>query len=755
MLWVNSTDQTPIPSVRSERPRLLVVDDSPEIQLLFANFLADTGYEIQFVSNGPEALAAMDARRPDLVLLDVDMEGMSGYEVCERMQRELRLVYVPVVFVTGMEEREHRWRAFAAGASDYLAKPVERDSLIETVRVNLETSGAWGNLEASGVARPQTRRDPRAGSKHPDLRAFLTELAEEEGLGEQSKRRLLRATPSTLWESLRSARIRRAEMGQRMATFLGLKFIAELDPEQLALGVLPPAFCRANSVVPVTREGGGAAFVMSNPFDVETLESLRFCVAQAESIEILVAENEAIVFSDKQVEPGQVPLLAEPIEPTARYEKQRTSTRTVSVASEPDADLDSEVLEQKAAQAPVVRLVDEILSRAVELEASDVHVEPHRTQLAVRYRRDGLLEESDPIPVSMAAAVVSRIKILSNLDIAERRLPQDGHARISIMGRDVDMRISTLPTRHGEKVVLRVLDRSVVELDYAALGLDDAAIATIREAAALPNGILLITGPTGSGKTTTLYTLLNDLNKREANIVTVEDPVELELDRVSQVEVRPELGLDFPSVLRSVLRQDPDIILVGEIRDRETADIAVKAALSGHLVLSTLHTNDAASSIARLVDMGVEPFLLAAAIRLVAAQRLVRTLCGACKVEIGTDKVAPLAARLGVALRADDRFFRAVGCRECRETGYRGRTAIVELLRVKDEIRDLVADKAGAAAIRDAAVDLGMTELIHAGFDRARAGVTSVEEVVRMVGVDSVRRVECLAPETSSGEVVP
>jgi general secretion pathway protein E len=409
--------------------------------------------------------------------------------------------------------------------------------------------------------------------------------------------------------------------------------------------------------------------------------------------------------------------------------------------TEPTADLpledDAERLKDLASEAPVIRLVNLLITRAVETQASDIHIEPFEDRLRVRYRYDGVLHEAESPPRHLAAAITSRVKIMARLDIAERRMPQDGRIKLAVRGQDVDFRVSTIPSLHGETVVLRILDRTAVVFDYARLGLSPPVIRKFGSALELPNGIVLVTGPTGSGKTTSLYTGLLALNAVTRKIVTVEDPIEYQLAGINQIQVRAQIGLNFATLLRSILRQDPDVIMVGEIRDGETAQIAVQAALTGHLVLSTLHTNSAAAAVTRLRDMGVEDYLLTAVLRGIMAQRLVRRLCPDCR------QIAPappqLVERFGLDRRTEIRpimLSHAVGCPACRQTGYRGRAAISEFLEMGPDIERLVFARADHATIERAAIASGMQTMFDAGLAAALAGETTIEEVTRSIRAD-------------------
>ncbi len=402
------------------------------------------------------------------------------------------------------------------------------------------------------------------------------------------------------------------------------------------------------------------------------------------------------------------------------------------VEGAPDAsadDIDLEHLKDLSSDAPIVRLVNGMIARAVEAGASDIHVEPAEDCLKVRLRIDGALREEAPLPPQVKAPVISRIKVMSGLDIAERRLPQDGRLRFAVRGQGIDFRIATAPTAHGESVVLRILDRSNLALDFAALGFDGVVLESYLKVLRKPHGILLVTGPTGSGKTTTLYASLSTLNTPERKILTVEDPVEYRLSGVNQTQVKPQIGLTFAAALRSFLRHDPDVIMVGEIRDIETAQVAVQAALTGHSILSTLHTNDAASAVTRLLDMGVEPYLISSVLNGVLGQRLVRRLCPECR-----QAYVPTLDILAALGLGDEpmHFHRAAGCAACNGTGFRGRVALLEFLPMTDGIARLILARAEAREIARLAAQEGMRSIYADGLAKVRAGTTTVEEVLRV-----------------------
>lgn len=475
-------------------------------------------------------------------------------------------------------------------------------------------------------------------------------------------------------------------------------------------------FLRAARALPTAVEDGQIVVAAADPLDGFTPAAIQAATGLVVRVEVAV-----------------------PIDLEAAFDRLYPDPDAPEAAAEaPASEDDAERLKDLASEAPVIRLVNQIISRAVETQASDIHIEPFESRLRVRYRYDGVLQEAEAPPPQLAAAITSRIKIMARLDIAERRLPQDGRIKLAVRGTEIDFRVSTIPSLYGETVVLRVLDRSTVTFDYAKLGLPPAVIARLTPALELPNGILLVTGPTGSGKTTTLYTGLLALNSVSRKVVTVEDPIEYQLQGINQIQVKPQIGLNFASLLRSILRQDPDVIMVGEIRDLETAQIAVQAALTGHLVLSTVHTNSAAATITRLRDMGLEDYLMTAVLRGILAQRLVRRLCVVCR----RPEPAPdaLIQRFGLDRRTQDHpimLWHAVGCQACRGTGYRGRQAIAEFLTPDEAIERLIFAHADHSDIERAAVAGGMVTMFDAGIQAALDGTTTIEEVARSIRADA------------------
>jgi len=507
-------------------------------------------------------------------------------------------------------------------------------------------------------------------------------------------------------------------LAEAFAAVLKLKLLTPADYPSTPLleDRLKAKFLHDARVIPVSDEAGVVTIAMANPLDSYASEAVRFAVAR--KIRIAVGAPAEIEAAHQRL-----------------YGEGKSQIRSIyeETTGGPSETLGEDVdrLRDSASDAPVVRLVNHLITGAVEARASDIHIEPMENELRVRYRVDGVLQPVESPPQRLASPVISRIKIMAKLNIAERRLPQDGRISLAIRGRDVDFRVATTPGTHGESVVLRILDKSHLQLDFSALGFEEPLARAFRAELEKPHGIILVTGPTGSGKTTTLYTALTELNSPGKKVLTIEDPVEYQLDGIVQVQVKREIGLGFANALRAFLRQDPDIMMIGEIRDLETAQIAVQAALTGHLILSTLHTNDAASAVTRLIDMGVEDYLLTSTVNAIAAQRLVRTLCENCREPyVAMDELLE-RLELGDATRKHVTLYRAKGCDLCRHTGYVGRTSILELLPVTYAVRQAVLDGADAGAIQKIALGEGMQTMRAHGLAKAMTGHTTVEEVLR------------------------
>lgn len=491
----------------------------------------------------------------------------------------------------------------------------------------------------------------------------------------------------------------------------------QIDPA--ALELIPLPFARKHKILPLSLNNGRIQVAMANPFDVKVIDEVR-SISKSQ-VEVLVAsENEIIKFLDELYEEGS----AEERRPTEKFEAslEEAIQRTERIDSSEDG-------ERLADLAPVIDLVNKIILQAIRAEATDIHIEPEEKATRVRYRIDGILNQFASLPKEIQSALTTRIKIMANLNISENRIPQDGRAEFPLDNKKIDLRISIFPGMSGENIVMRILDKERLILGLEKLGFFPQILSMYKQAISKQNGIVLVTGPTGSGKTTTLYSTLSQLNSREKNIITLEDPVEYLLPLVRQSQINPRAGLTFASGLRSILRQDPDVILVGEIRDAETMEMAIRAALTGHLVFSTLHTNDASGAIARLLDMGLEPFLLASSLTAVLSQRLVRVICRHCK-EIGKPD-ENLLQSIGWKGRKVT-LYKGKGCKRCNYTGYRGRIGIFELLPVTPRIEKPIMERKESQAIKEAAKEEGMITMLEDGLEKVERGITTLDEVLRV-----------------------
>jgi type IV pilus assembly protein PilB len=531
-----------------------------------------------------------------------------------------------------------------------------------------------------------------------------------------------------------------------------------IDREVIKL--IPMEVAKKYLVVPISRVGMTLTVAMADPSNVFAIDDIKFMTGY--NIEPVVAAEAGVIEAIKKYYGGSTAL--EAVEKKEAVDGKDYALSDDDVGAE-FADMDAEgatvdvedfdklvtgavdnvevveeEVDEKAIEdvdAPIVKLVNGILIKAIKLGVSDIHIEPYEKSFRVRYRLDGVLRKAMGLPLKIRNAIISRIKIMAKLDIAERRLPQDGRIKLKLgKKRDMDFRVSVLPTLFGEKVVMRLLDKSNLQLDMTKLGFEERALADFQTALKKPYGMILVTGPTGSGKTTTLYSALHQLNQVSENIMTAEDPVEFNLAGINQVQMHEEIGLNFAAALRSFLRQDPDIIMVGEIRDYETAEIGVKAALTGHLVLSTLHTNDAPSTINRLLNMGIEPFLVSSSVILIVAQRLLRRICGGCKAPVEVNPQALIEIGFPPDVAETMTVYHGTGCQVCSGTGYKGRVALYEVMTISDRIRDLILQGASTGEIKTAAMEDGMLSLRRSGLEKVRQGATSIEEVIRVTFAD-------------------
>jgi len=514
---------------------------------------------------------------------------------------------------------------------------------------------------------------------------------------------------------------------ETLSEYLDIPFVSLKDvPQQtIVLEISSETFLRQYKFVPLSLNENVLTIALSDPYDIYACDAVK--MATNYEVKINLAREEEILDAVGKIFNTDTTSMGRIVEDIGKNGKD-----DLSIDDEGDVDH----LKDLASEAPVIRLVNLLITRAIEMRASDIHLEPFEGDFKVRYRIDGVLHDMEAPPRRLQAAVISRLKIMAKLNIAERRLPQDGRIKLRVLGKEIDFRVSTLPTMFGESVVLRILDRETVVLDLEKLGFPDYDLIKFRDLINRPYGIILVTGPTGSGKTTTLYAALGEINSPEKKIITVEDPIEYQLGGVNQVQVKAGIGLSFASILRSILRQDPDVIMIGEIRDAETAEIAIHSALTGHLVFSTLHTNDAAGAVTRLLEMGMENYLISSSLLGIMAQRLVRVICPDCK-EAYTPEMGVME-EMGVSQSEVKKnpIFKGAGCEKCSHTGFLGRKGIYELLLMNDDIRELILEKAPSNVIKEKGRSQGMQTLREAGWHKVKEGISTISEVLRVTQVE-------------------
>lgn len=724
--------------------KILIADDDAVSRTVLKKTVGKLGHECLEAKDGLEAWEVYRST-PDVevIISDWMMPNMDGLEFCRRVRNLDRDGYTFFIILTSLEGREHLLEGMRAGADEYLTKPLEGEQLekmliaashvislhrhMESESGTGENGSAMAHVQERGPRRlrktglPALRRSlqPRDG-KAWDILIAEGKLTEEQM---QQALEVQKGSPMELGKTLVSLGfISESDLAQAQAQRLNLGYVelTETDVEREAVALFPEKLLRRHNALPIYKEDGRLVVAMSNPTDIYALDDLRMVCGCPVVPVVATEENlqrmQSMVFSTGE---QLTELLEEATEPEAEDRGE------IELGAEAGTD-----------EAPVVRLVNSVLQRAVGEGASDIHLEPQAKELKVRLRVDGVLRNFMSVPPKLQAGVVARLKILASLDIAERRIPQDGRFSVRLGGKKkVDLRVATLPTIFGEEIVLRLLDTSSLRADLKDLGFANHDFKRYREIFERPYGTILVTGPTGSGKSTSLYATLNELNSPERKIITIEDPVEYRMRGINQIQVNPKVGLTFASGLRSILRSDPDVVMIGEIRDPETAKTGVEAALTGHLVLATLHTNDAPSAITRLTEMGVEPFLTATAVDCVIAQRLARRLCEDCKrpVDVDDEILSDLNFPFQLLGDGEPRFYGAVGCERCGGSGYRGRIGLYELMVVTDHLKDFILRRASTAEISQVAQQEGMTRLREDGLVKAAHGITTIEEVLRTV----------------------
>ncbi|MEW6729760.1 MAG: ATPase, T2SS/T4P/T4SS family [Acidobacteriota bacterium] len=719
-----------LPQVDTKQPLILSVDDDRMLRLLIARILGKNNYKVITAESGQEALEILETQIPDLILLDATMPGMSGYELCTKLQENEQTAYIPVIFVTANVQEQDKAKAFAVGAVDYLPKPIDNQVLFEKIEQHLKTKARWQEIHKAQHT-PTIEKDerPSRAIRISGYGQFQKYLLARLALTPDKWDKLLRSRPSEPYALSTDFGITNQEMAQHIATFTKWPYIPKIDPDKLLLGVIPIPFCRSNQVLAISNDKGNLTFVLSNAFDLELLDILPRFAGQNQSPEFMITEPEniaAMLAGRKSAAKDEVTIADIEKQLQNRYDEKE---ETIDLSEQTDGQAE-----------PIILLVNKLIETAYRMGASDIHIEPGEGEVVVRYRIDGDLHIVNHLrPSRLINPIVARIKVMSQLDIAERRLPQDGRIIFKRFNRkniDVDLRVSTAPMNFGEKVVMRLLDKQGSVMPLYKLGFSERNLKLYTEKIAIPYGMILHVGPTGAGKSMTLYAAINSLQRPELNVQTIENPIEYTLPGINQLQVNPEIGLTFQRALRAYLRQDPDVILVGEIRDHETASIAFEAALTGHLLLSTLHTNDATSTVIRLIDMGIDPYLVSSSTVLICAQRLLRRLCSDCKQPYQPNEEE--CRYIGVAANTNITLYRSHGCSTCNNIGYKGRVGIHEVLAVNDTLRAAINRKGITAEVlkRLAVEECGLTTLYWDTMEKVRDGITSLEEAFAKIRKD-------------------
>lgn len=726
------SDNEPVEIEAPKGYQILLVDDEPNVLNALKRVFRQENYTIHTANNGEEALKILSEEKCQLMISDFKMPVMNGGELMRRAKAEHPEMIR--ILLTGHADADAVMTAIKEGAVyKFILKPWNDDDLRVTVGLGLEQYDLiQRNLELTkqnaDKAKEISSLSKLAVTNRSQLAIILHKrnMLNDKQVQEIYKIQQSKKTP-TIKILLERGWVEEKEIRKLLKQELMIDEVslAEFQIDRAVSALVPRSFCERQLVIPLKQESRRLMMAMADPMDMGLIDDLRFTIG----LEIQAVMANAQDITDKITE-----IYGENID-FDELETLVSSTDPIDgieIVIEDDDDLSMEELLRSTDEPPAIRLVNVIVLEAIRLGASDIHIHPKTKSVVVRYRIDGILSDKIQIPHNLHMSLISRIKVMSELDITERRKPQDGRITVKTPMRIIDLRISTLPTINGEKVVMRILDRNATVHNIDQLGLGEVELKKLSNVIKKPQGIILATGPTGSGKTTTLYSMLQHDASPEKNYVTIEDPVEYYLDMAGQVMVKEKYGMDFPTVLRAILRQDPDVILLGEIRDLETAEVTFHAALTGHLVYSTLHTNSAVATIARLLDLGVKPYIVASALEAVVAQRLVRKICDDCREPVEVD--AEILHSLGPAFEtADLKTFHGMGCRKCSHSGFLGRLAIHEVLVLDDHLRDLISSEASTVELSKAAAKT-MNSLVDDAARKVDMGLITVDEVLRVLG---------------------
>lgn len=740
------------------KPVIYCVDDDLDILDIIAHKLKIVGYQVFTENSSRRAISSLlnSEIDPDLIILDIQMPHINGIEVYTALQEIKGLSMIPTIFLTSSESEEHKADAFALGATDYITKPTGLYDIENKIEKYLPPQTLWTPtpskqssppdhesnkysrlFEEDPVEKTKTNHQNKALSVYSKLDKFKRFLANQFNLTQTQWEHLINISDSKIYEYAMDVNISSDQIARSLALFFKIEYTSSINVHEFTYGILPQAFCEKNNVMPLSILDGKNRFIISNPFNMELVDALK----RFKHYEFFITEPEKI---------KQVFLLKEDShQETSNLEEEELDLNEIvqkmnfQNSSEDFENLDSDILATASEhEAPIIMLVNRLIEKAYKMDASDIHIEPQEKMLQIRYRIDGKLRVMNELTPAkqLSKTVANRIKIMSNLDISNARHPQDGrivYKDFNLKKLDFNLRVSTAPMIYGEKITLRIIGKNRASLPLEQLGFSPHNLKTYLHNLNTPYGLILHVGPTGSGKSMSLYAALKEIQTPELNIQTIEDPVEYTLDGINQLQINKKSGLTFSNVLRAYLRQDPDVILLGEIRDIETAEICVEASLTGHLMFSTLHTNDAPSTIIRLLEMNIEPFMLTSTLTMICAQRLLRRLCEKCKIPYEPSQAE--RHQLGYKLSQQPlTIYRANGCEHCEYVGYKGRIGVHEIMVLNDDIKKVINHpKVTSEHLKKLAVKkMGMITLYWDSIYKVLNGITSIEEVINHVKPD-------------------
>lgn len=675
------------------KPLILVVDDNRDQLTLTDRFLSSSGYAVITADSGSAGLAALGEIKPDIILLDVMMPEMDGYEVCSRLQKNSETAYIPVIFITALEEEQDKARAFSVGAVDYLVKPLKKEALLEKVRIHLTTNTRWQALQQGDAPSG----DEVEQSDFPQFKRFL--LAQLD-IDPTKKDQFTTIPSSHIYPMARDLGINNSQMAKYIADFLKLPYFSQINPYDVKLGVLPIPFCKANLVVPVGTEGDEHIFALSNPFNLEVLDNLKK-ITRGKALKLAVTEPEHIELLFKYESnlgteaPTKKAVMGGGVHEVEGPTRQFPVQEPIEQISEADIK-----------KHPIVYIANTMVNKAVAERASDIHIEPKEEETVVRFRIDGDLKDSFALKKNTGLMLISRLKVLGGLDLAERRKPQDGSFAATINNKTFKLRLATTSTPYGESLIIRLLEPSAKPKDLSELGMMDKQVSTMADFANRTHGVILIVGPTGSGKTTTIYSFLSHIDCQTRSLISVEDPVEYNIAYANQQQVNEKAGITFESLLKSAVRQDPDVLFLGEVRDPYSAKMSIDFASTGHLTVTTLHTSNATTAIFRLERLGLDRGTMADTIIGVVAQRLLKKLCPHCK-QIAQTSPEERAMLAPFTDEVPSQVAHPVGCPKCNGAGYLGREGIYEIIKIDPTIADMVRSGVPISEIRNFIRDRG------------------------------------------------